>query len=1194
MKASIATLRRYLLGGLLGTSLFAQTHASTFYDSGGFESPVFLLEQSLDGQDLAPPVGNGPWLQDNGISTAIVTAVNAIDGTKSVKITRNAGATGNTRWGVLKSVVPLAPDNLVDIRFDMQVVQKTNEYGPLFGIEAYGTVLGTPKLIGSLLQDASTGELVYQKAGSGAFAGTGVYPDLKRHQHYRLSLNFTAKTYSLHVNDQLVKTEGFVTPAVTNFSDAPLVTLAAGSATETGIAYVDNYRIESNTSKLPYLSWRGDSSTNAWDLNATANWFDGLGASKFNTGDEVRFENGGSTSPAVKLQGNLQPSAVKVASSQSYEFTGSGSLGGGTGLVKEGSGTLTLHVSNSYTGATVVKAGELSVRNASGSATGSGGVSIAALSALSGNGRIGGPVTVEAGGVVKPGADVGTLSFGSDLVLDGAVLKYELGSSSDRIAVTGNLGLGGSLEIADAGGLLPGSYPLITYGGTLTEGPFLVTSAPEGYRYSIDTATPGVVSLVVMPPPPAPVAPDGLAANAVAKGSIALGWQDRSDNEEQFVIERSRDGVAFQLIASVPADTPSFTDSGLASGQTYFYRVSAMNSGGVSAASNVASARTLIGAPVAYLKLDESSGTTASDSSPNGNHGTLVNGPLWTTGQFDNALDLDGVDDHVTLPAGVVAGVRDFTIAGWVKLDSLDNWSRVFDFGANTSTYMFLSPSNGATRKLRFAISTSGGPGEQIIDGPSALPLGVWTHVAVTHSGNTGTLYVNGSAAGTNYSMSLTPASLGTTANNYLGKSQYADPYLNGQLDEFVIHDRALADAEIAALANPATPRAPGGLTVAAGDGSVSLSWNAVEGATGYNVYRSTGNGYVLIATGLTIAAFTDDSVVNGTAYSYFVTATNAAGESAFSSMLSATPYPEADYSGRAIVAGVNVLGTPVTWGDTGELPEEGGSLESSFLTLDGVDGLSGEIGHAAVVGQVDRTRSEASAGNIALTANGVVVEAGFAMARALAVFQAGGGTGLAGASEIGDLNVNGTPVELTGEPNQTVALPGGQLVINERIVTATSITVNALRLVIDGGVEVVVASARAGYDSLEPPPPFGDDSISGGGWIPGPDDKRSFGLSGGYVDGVLTGHLTFKDHATGMKVKALTVTAYGVGSVPDSRFMEGTAEIDGAGGFTYRVEAADHGEPGDADTFGIELSNGYQAEGILGGGNVQLHQPGE
>ena len=1194
MKPSFSVFRRSLIPALFATGLAALAQGAGIYDSGGFESPVFLLEQSLDGQDPPPPLGNGSWAQDNGSSVAVVTAANAIDGTRSIKITRSAGATGNTRWGVVKVVNPAVPDNVVDIRFDMQVVQKTNEYGPLFGIEAYGSVFGAPKLIGSLLHDASTGELVCQRGGSGAYIGTGFYPDLKRHQHYRLSLNFTARTCSLFVNGQLVHTEGFVTPSVTNFTDAPLVTVAAGSVEETGSAYIDNYRIDSDTSKLPYLLWRGDGTANVWDLNLSANWHDGIGTGKFATGSEVRFDNSGSAIPAIELRGNLQPSAVKVSSGLDYAFSGSGTITGTTGLLKEGSGKLTLNGSNSYSGNTVVNAGELSVRNSSGSATGSGSVAVAALATLSGDGRIGGAVTVAAGGVVMPGAGPGTLRIDNDLALDGAVLKFELGTSSDRLVVAGDLELGGSLEITDAGGLQAGTYPLVSYGGELSAGSFLITRGPEGFRYRIDSGTPGVISLVVTPPPPPPFAPELLDASPAGKDAITLNWQDRSDNEEQFTIERSADGAAFTLIASVDSNTSSFTDGGLASGQTYHYRVSAGNSGGVSVPSNVASARTLISPALAYLKLDETSGTTAYDSSPNGNHGTLVGGPVWVSGQFDNGLDLDGVDDHVTLPAGVTASLRDFTVAAWVKLDSLDNWSRVFDFGSNTANYMFLTPSNGATRKLRFAISTSGGGGEQIIESPAALPTGAWTHVAVTLSGRTGTLYVNGSVVGTNHSMTLSPSSLGATANNYIGKSQYPDPYLNGQVDEFQLHDRALAVAEVAALANPATPRAPGGLAVVAGDGQVELSWNAVDGATSYNVYRSTGNGFALIATGLTSPALTDESAVNGTAYSYVVTASNEFGESAFSAPFAATPFPDAKYSGRAVAVGVNAAGMPFTWGDTCELPEEGGWRQSSFLTFDEADTASGEIGHASVIGQVDRTRAEASVGGVALNANGVLIEVDFAMSRALAVFQSGGGTGLAGASEIGTLHVAGTPVIITGEPNQSVSLPNGRIVINEQLLSDTSITVNAIHVVLDAGLDLVVASVRAGYQSVQAPPPGGDDSITGGGWIPGPADKRSFGFSGGFEGGVLTGHLSFKDHGSGMKVEGLTVTYYGSGATANSRRIEGAARIDGVGGFTYRLEASDNGEPGDADTFSIDLSNGYHADGALGGGNIQLHRPGE
>jgi hypothetical protein len=133
-------------------------------------------------------------------------------------------------------------------------------------------------------------------------------------------------------------------------------------------------------------------------------------------------------------------------------------------------------------------------------------------------------------------------------------------------------------------------------------------------------------------------------------------------------------------------------------------------------------------------------------------------------------------------------------------LNSTASWNRIFDFGNDTTTYMFLTPQNGSTTRVRFAITTSGGGGEQQITGTSALNAGVWYHVAVTLNGNTGILYVNGAAVGTNNAMTLMPSSLGSTVNNYIGRSQYtADPYLNGVFDEFRIYNVALSPAEIAA-----------------------------------------------------------------------------------------------------------------------------------------------------------------------------------------------------------------------------------------------------------------------------------------------------------------------------------------------------------------------------------------------------------
>jgi len=153
----------------------------------------------------------------------------------------------------------------------------------------------------------------------------------------------------------------------------------------------------------------------------------------------------------------------------------------------------------------------------------------------------------------------------------------------------------------------------------------------------------------------------------------------------------------------------------------------------------------------------------------------------------------------VSLPAGMVSTLSNFTIEAWVKLNSTANWARIFDFGNNTTVYMFLTPQNGTTGKVRYAITTSGSGGEQQLDGNSALTTGVWHQVAVTWNANTGMLYVDGVPVGTNNAMTLKPSSLGSTVSNYLGKSQSANPYLNGLLDEFRIYSVALSATEIAA-----------------------------------------------------------------------------------------------------------------------------------------------------------------------------------------------------------------------------------------------------------------------------------------------------------------------------------------------------------------------------------------------------------
>jgi autotransporter-associated beta strand protein len=175
------------------------------------------------------------------------------------------------------------------------------------------------------------------------------------------------------------------------------------------------------------------------------------------------------------------------------------------GLLKFGTGTLTLAGLNAYTGPTIVSNGTLLIPGAISGNSGPSPITVLSGATLSGNGTVGGAVTINNGGALSPGltAIPGTLTINSNLTLNNSsLLNFGLGSTSDKVIVSGNLALAGILNITNLAGFAANTYTLFTYSGTLTGNLPAIGVVPSGFIATINTNTPGQVNLILQLPSP--------------------------------------------------------------------------------------------------------------------------------------------------------------------------------------------------------------------------------------------------------------------------------------------------------------------------------------------------------------------------------------------------------------------------------------------------------------------------------------------------------------------------------------------------------------------------------------------------------------------------------------------------------------------------------------------------------------------
>lgn len=242
----------------------------------------------------------------------------------------------------------------------------------------------------------------------------------------------------------------------------------------------------------------------------------------------LMLENGGALSAVdtVSLSGAGSDSTIQIGAGEGAGVLDASSINFGASTARlvfdhvddphtfvpglEGEGTIEVEAGRTiltgdaagFTGTTTVDGGSLRIDSHLG-----GFIQMQSGGRLEGSGTVG---TTDSAGTIAPGTSIGTLTIDGNLTLEsGAVLALEVDdpSSSDQVAVGGDLTLDGTAEIIDPGGLEAGVYTLLTHTGELTDNGLDLTGLPAGLEAAIDTSEPGEVRLVVQgdPEPALPV-----------------------------------------------------------------------------------------------------------------------------------------------------------------------------------------------------------------------------------------------------------------------------------------------------------------------------------------------------------------------------------------------------------------------------------------------------------------------------------------------------------------------------------------------------------------------------------------------------------------------------------------------------------------------------------------------------------------
>lgn len=191
-------------------------------------------------------------------------------------------------------------------------------------------------------------------------------------------------------------------------------------------------------------------------------------------------------------------------------------------------------------------------------------------------------------------------------------------------------------------------------------------------------------------------------------------------------------------------------------------------------------------------------------------HGKLVNGASITGGAVvlpGGTPSSDPTSAYVDLPNGLLTNLTAATFEAWVTDNESGAWARIWDFGNSSDGE---DAPNSGVRWVYGGINNSGNllgsihvndrGGDSAVETPRPAS-GQKTHVVWSSdiANHTSWLYLNGSLKAVNTTTIVSPADIGPSLNNWLGRSQFAgDPTFSGSIDEFRIYNGALSALQVA------------------------------------------------------------------------------------------------------------------------------------------------------------------------------------------------------------------------------------------------------------------------------------------------------------------------------------------------------------------------------------------------------------